>query len=64
MKKIISKVMIIAAVLMIMSCASKPTGDVRDTSAFKQNQEMGLPNWAGMQFKSGWNKNGYGRAHV
>ena len=59
MKKIISKVIIIAAVLMIMGCASKPTGDVRDTSAFKQNQEMGLPNWAGMQFKSGWNKNGY-----
>ena len=59
MKKIISLCMLLAAGLVFMSCASKPTGDVRDTSAFKQNKDLGLPNWAGMQFKSGWNKNGY-----
>ena len=59
MIKKLGLVMLIAAAVMITGCASKPTGDVRDTSAFQQNKDMGLPAWAGMQFKSGWNKNGY-----
>ena len=58
MKKI-GLVLLLAAAFVLAGCASKPTGDVRDTSAFKQNKDMGLPAWAGMQFKSGWNKNGY-----
>jgi|GEM_PF-5875114 len=58
MKKIGFVLAIMVAMLMV-GCATKPTGDVRDTSAFKQNEEMGRPAWAGMQFKSGWNKNGY-----
>lgn len=58
MKKIVLVVMAVFG-LILTGCASKPTGDVRDTSAFKQNKDMGLPAWAGMQFKSGWNKNGY-----
>ena len=58
MKKIVLVVIAVLAVV-LTGCASKPTGDVRDTSAFKQNKDMGLPSWAGMQFKSGWNKNGY-----
>ena len=59
MKKIIGIAIAVTFAIMLSSCASKPTGDARDTAAYQQNEELGLPAWAGMQFKSGWNKNGY-----
>ena len=43
MIKKIGLVLFAAAMVMFTGCASKPTGDVRDTSAYKQNKDMGLP---------------------
>lgn len=61
MKKILGAVL--AAVItgiLLMSCGStKATGDARDTSAYQQNVDAGLPVWVGQQFKSSRNKNGY-----
>lgn len=59
MKKNLGITTAIILSIMLVGCASKPTGDARNTSAYQQNEELGLPAWAGMQFKSGWNKNGY-----
>ncbi|BDC96165.1 hypothetical protein [Treponema saccharophilum] len=59
MKKIIGAVFSAVLLGTFAGCATKPTGDARDTAAFKQNEEMGLPSWVGQQFKSRYNKNGY-----
>lgn len=59
MKKNLIVVSAVVLVLTFVSCASKPTGDARNTAAYQQNGDLGLPAWAGMQFKSGWNKSGY-----
>ena len=59
MKKIIGAVVSAVVLGAFVGCATKPTGDARDTAAFKQNEDMGLPTWAGQQFKSRYNKNGY-----
>lgn len=59
MKKILGAVFIAMVLGIFAGCASKPTGDARDTSAYQQNLKMNLPAWADIQFKSGWNKGGY-----
>lgn len=59
MKKILGAVFIAMVLGIFAGCASKPTGDARDTSAYQQNLKMNLPAWADVQFKSGWNKGGY-----
>ncbi|WP_295796406.1 hypothetical protein [uncultured Treponema sp.] len=59
MKKILGAVLSAMVMVIFSGCASRPTGDARDTSAYKQNLKMNLPAWAGIQFKSGWNKDGY-----
>ncbi|MCR5253252.1 MAG: hypothetical protein K6C98_05995 [Treponema sp.] len=59
MKKTVIVIMLSMAALVLSSCASKPTGKPTETSAYKQNEQMGLPAWASQSFKSGWNKTGY-----
>lgn len=59
MKKILGAVFIAMVLGIFAGCASKPTGDARDTSAYQQNLKMNLPAWADVQFKSGWNEGGY-----
>ena len=56
MKKLLGIAFAMTIAIILAGCASKPTGDARETSAYAQNIEMGLPAWAGTQFKSGWNK--------
>ena len=59
MKKILGAVLAAMVLTAFAGCASRPTGDARDTSAYQQNLKMNLPAWADVQFKSGWNKGGY-----
>lgn len=53
MKKILGVVIAVMVLGIFAGCASKPTGDARDTSAYQQNLKMNLPAWADIQLKSG-----------
>jgi len=61
MKRILGLAFATLLAVTMVSCGSttKPTGDARDTAAYQQNETLGLPAWAGQQFKSRFNKNGY-----
>lgn len=60
MKRIFGAAIAVMMAVFLAGCGStKATGDARDTAAYQQNAEAGRPAWAGTQFKSGRNKNGY-----
>ena len=59
MKRIVGAALAAVVIVALANCATKPTGDARDTASYKQNEELGLPAWCGNQFKSGYNKNGF-----
>ena len=60
MKRIFGTAFAVMMAVFFAGCGStKATGDARDTAAYQQNQELGLPAWCRQSFKSGRNKNGY-----
>lgn len=60
MKRFFGAAIAVMTGILLASCGStKATGDARDTAAYQQNQELGLPSWCRTSFKSGRNKNGY-----